>query len=201
MRLGAKSNDDFAVSEKQVNRLIAVIRRNSRDKLLGKADADGDQARAAFGLELAKSAIIKALAAPEPPQAAIDALRTRMGTAPARAILGQDSERHPGGVALRVRSSGDNTPVRIPPPPQDSLALNPAPTDEADDPAAALRQPCGCGPQNLLETRAPGTRPSSTTGQWLSECQGLTNRGSNRQASALEAEKHRFAACCQGSHS
>ncbi len=78
-------------------------------------------------------------AAPQPLQAAIDALRTRMGMAPARAILGQDSERHPGGVALRVRSSGDNASARIPPPPQDSLAVNLAPSDEADDPAAARR--------------------------------------------------------------
>ena len=79
------------------------------------------------------------MAAPEPLQAAIDALRTRMGTAPAGAILGQDSERHPGGVALRVHSSGDNAPARIPPPPQDSLAVNPATSDETNDPAAALR--------------------------------------------------------------
>ena len=93
-------------------------------------------------LDMAQQVLLRhsaRMAAPEPLQAAIDALRTRMGTAPARAILGQDSERHTGGVALRVRSSGDNAPARIPPPPQDSLALNPAPTDEADDPAAALR--------------------------------------------------------------
>ena len=93
-------------------------------------------------LDMAQQVLLRhsaRMAAPEPLQAAIDALRTRMGTAPARAILGQDSERRPGGVALRVRSSGDNAPARIPPPPQDSLALNPAPADEADDPAAALR--------------------------------------------------------------
>jgi len=93
-------------------------------------------------LDMAQQVLLRhgaRMAAPEPLQEAIDALRARMGTAPARAILGQDSERHPGGVALRVRSGADNAPARIPPPPQDSLALNPAPADEADDPVAALR--------------------------------------------------------------
>ena len=71
LRLGAKSNDDFAVGEKQVNRLITVIRRNAHDKLLGKADADGEHARAAFGIKLAQDAVIKTFAAPEPPQSAV----------------------------------------------------------------------------------------------------------------------------------
>jgi hypothetical protein len=75
------------------------------------------------------------MASPEPLQDAIDALRARVGTAPTRAILGQDSERRPGGVVLRVRGGGDE-PARIPPSPQDSLAPDPA---EPPDPAAALR--------------------------------------------------------------
>ena len=70
-------------------------------------------------------------------QAAIDTLRQRMGTAPTRAILGQDSERHPGGVVLRMRGTTDNSPTRIPPLPQDSLAATAEP--EPLDPAAVLR--------------------------------------------------------------
>lgn len=41
---------------------------------------------------------------PGPLQQAIDTLRQRVGSAPARAILGQDSERRPGGVVIRARS-------------------------------------------------------------------------------------------------
>ncbi|MFN3376797.1 MAG: tetratricopeptide repeat protein [Burkholderiaceae bacterium] len=36
---------------------------------------------------------------------AVDQVRQRCGTTPARAILGQDSGRHPGGLALRVRTA------------------------------------------------------------------------------------------------
>jgi len=77
------------------------------------------------------------MAAPEPLQEAIDALRPRVGSAPSRAILGQDSERRPGGVVLRTRSAADE-PARIPPPPRDSLALPPS-GEEPPDPAASLR--------------------------------------------------------------
>ena len=45
------------------------------------------------------------IASPEPLQEAIDALRQRIGNAPARAILGQDSERRPGGVVIRSRNA------------------------------------------------------------------------------------------------
>ncbi len=77
------------------------------------------------------------MASPQSLQEAIDALRLRMGSTPTRAILGQDSERHPGGVALRVRGTTDLSPHRIPLPPQDSLA---AATDpEPPDRAAVLR--------------------------------------------------------------
>ncbi|MBU0892063.1 MAG: tetratricopeptide repeat protein [Gammaproteobacteria bacterium] len=70
----------------------------------------------------------------------IDALRPRVGSAPARAILGQDNERRPGGVVLRVRGAADG-PARIPAPPQDSLATLGDPRDSRDipDPAAQLR--------------------------------------------------------------
>ena len=157
--------------------------------------ADAERTLNSKLLDMAQQVLLRhsaRMAAPEPLQAAIDALRTRMGTAPARAILGQDSERHPGGVALRVRSSGDNAPARIPPPPQDSLAVNPAPTDEADDPAAARRH---LKPRRLARGRP---RPLASGSP---DFQRLTKRRSNRQASALEAEKHLSAACCQGSHS
>ncbi|MGQ0730613.1 response regulator [Acidovorax sp.] len=93
-------------------------------------------------LDMAQQVLLRhgaRMAAPQPLQESIDALRARMGSTPARAILGQDSERHPGGVALRVRGSSDNTPTRTPQPSPDNSALSPSPADDADDPAAALR--------------------------------------------------------------
>lgn len=59
------------------------------------------------------------MASPEAFQSAIDTLRARVGSAPARAILGQDSERRPGGVVLRGRGPGD--PARTAPSPLDTL--------------------------------------------------------------------------------
>ena len=59
------------------------------------------------------------MASPEASQSAIDTLRARVGSAPARAILGQDSERRPGGVVLRGRAPGD--PARAAPSPLDTL--------------------------------------------------------------------------------
>jgi hypothetical protein len=38
-------------------------------------------------------------------QEQINDLRTQCGSAPARALLGQDSERQPGGVALRATAN------------------------------------------------------------------------------------------------
>ncbi len=78
------------------------------------------------------------IAAPATLQEAIDALRPRVGNTPTRAILGQDSERHPGGVVLRVRGGGEGA-ARIPPPPRDSLTLVAGPEDEPPDSAAQLR--------------------------------------------------------------
>ncbi|MFY3382854.1 tetratricopeptide repeat protein [Paracidovorax sp. MALMAid1276] len=73
-------------------------------------------------------------------QDAIDALRPRVGSAPARAILGQDSERQAGGVVLRTRSTAGEGPAQIAPPPRDSLAAHtPPPADETPDLAAQLR--------------------------------------------------------------
>jgi len=43
----------------------------------------------------------------EPLQQQIDSLRSRCGTTPARAVLGQDSERQPGGVTLRLRKRAE----------------------------------------------------------------------------------------------
>lgn len=74
---------------------------------------------------------------PQPLQEAIDALRQRMGSTPTRAILGQDSERHPGGVTLRVRGTADTSTARIPLSPKDSLATTAEP--EALDAASVLR--------------------------------------------------------------
>ena len=65
-------------------------------------------------------------------QADIDALRARCGTAPTRAALGQDSERHPGGVVIRTRSSSGDAEGAARPR-TDSLPPTPAP---AEDPAA-----------------------------------------------------------------
>ena len=47
------------------------------------------------------------IAQAEPLQQQIDALRSRCGTTPARAVLGQDSERQPGGVTLRLRKRAE----------------------------------------------------------------------------------------------
>ena len=55
------------------------------------------------------------MASPEPLQEAIDALRARVGSTPARAILGQDSERHPGGVAIRSRNAAEPASAARPP--------------------------------------------------------------------------------------
>ena len=78
-------------------------------------------------------------------QQQIDALRTRCGTAPSRAVLGQDSERHPGGVVIRTRTSsaeGDGAPrsrtenqAPRPTPPADTAAE----VDAALDPLEKLR--------------------------------------------------------------
>ena len=54
-------------------------------------------------------------------QEAIDALRARVGSAPARAMLGQDSDdRRPGGVVLRLRGAADE-PARQPTPAAEGL--------------------------------------------------------------------------------
>lgn len=54
-------------------------------------------------------------------QEAIQALRQQCGHAPARAILGQESERTPGGVALRTRSA----PAQPEAPPEDATPPSP----------------------------------------------------------------------------
>ena len=54
------------------------------------------------------------IASPEPLQEAIDALRQRIGNAPARAILGQDSERRPGGVVIRSRNAVEGSSPAAP---------------------------------------------------------------------------------------
>ena len=79
------------------------------------------------------------MGSPEPLQEAIDALRARVGTTPARAILGQDSERHPGGVAIRSRNAAEPTSAARPPLGDDPGA--PASTASAapDNPADKLR--------------------------------------------------------------
>ena len=80
------------------------------------------------------------LADPEPLQAAIDALRARVGSAPSRATLGQDNDRRPGGVVLRTRGNADE-PSRIAPAPRDSLTYAAVPEEPLDaaDPADPLR--------------------------------------------------------------
>jgi hypothetical protein len=78
-------------------------------------------------------------------QESIDSLRQRMGSAPTRAILGQDSERTPGGVALRVRTSTDDAPRPamapgdIPPPGDEALPDEGPDAATENDPAAFLR--------------------------------------------------------------
>lgn len=71
----------------------------------------------------------------------ITVLRQRMGTTPTRAILGQESERTPGGVALRIRTAATEDSPRSAMPaagavPADADADGP---DEPPDAAAFLR--------------------------------------------------------------
>lgn len=79
-------------------------------------------------------------------QSGIDQLRERCGSAPARAVLGQDSERQPGGMTLRLRNRAA-AQARAQEMAQNALkeraAVQPAPDP---DPAGALRlrpQPTG----------------------------------------------------------
>jgi len=71
------------------------------------------------------------IASPEPLQEAIDALRLRIGNAPARAILGQDNERRPGGVAIRSRNAVEGAPAAPPVPPAGGSANG---SDDAGEP-------------------------------------------------------------------
>jgi len=79
-------------------------------KLLQQADATLNSKL----LDLSQQVLLRhgaRIASPEPLQEAIDALRQRMGTTPARAILGQDSERRPGGVVIRSRNAVESSPA------------------------------------------------------------------------------------------
>jgi hypothetical protein len=79
------------------------------------------------------------MASPEPLQEAIDALRARVGSTPARAILGQDSERHPGGVAIRSRNAAEPASAARPPLGDDPRAPASAASAAPDNPADKLR--------------------------------------------------------------
>ncbi|MDD0810416.1 response regulator [Curvibacter sp. RS43] len=78
---------------------------------------------------------------PETLQTSIDHLRQRCGQAPARAVLGQDSERQPGGVTLRVRNRAA-AQARAQEKAQSALQERtkpPAAMSTEKDPASALR--------------------------------------------------------------
>ena len=79
------------------------------------------------------------MASPEPLQEAIDTLRARVGSTPARAILGQDSERHPGGVAIRSRNAAEPASAARPPLGDDPRAPASAASAAPDNPADKLR--------------------------------------------------------------
>lgn len=70
-------------------------------------------------------------------QESINRLRKRMGSTPFRAILGQDSERAPGGMALRVRTPGEDalqsatSPAELPPLDDDEARDAPPEADSA----------------------------------------------------------------------
>jgi hypothetical protein len=70
-------------------------------------------------------------------QESINRLRKRMGSTPIRAILGQDSERTPGGMALRVRTPGEDalpsatSPADLPPLDDDEARDAPPEADSA----------------------------------------------------------------------
>lgn len=78
------------------------------------------------------------MASPDVLQSAIDALRARVGSAPARAILGQDNERRPGGVVLRGRAPGEPPARTIAPSPLDTVVeeagtpFDPGGTEDGD---------------------------------------------------------------------
>jgi tetratricopeptide (TPR) repeat protein len=72
---------------------------------------------------------------PTPLQQRIDELRALCGSAPARAALGQESERQPGGVILRVR----NLDVLKSRPTESTATVTTLDTPDEIDPAAALR--------------------------------------------------------------
>ncbi|MBV8618303.1 MAG: response regulator [Curvibacter sp.] len=84
------------------------------------------------------------IAEPAPLQERIDALRRRCGTTPARAALGQDSERQPGGVTLRIRNRAAAQPsilsgvTRNTPTPAPATA-NASATTADEDVASAFR--------------------------------------------------------------
>lgn len=95
-------------------------------------------------LDMSQHVLLKhaaSIASPEPLQAAIDALRQRVGNAPTRASLGQDNERDPGGVVLRARSTTDSGTARIPMLPRDSLVPPPAKAGERDALSLLNRRP------------------------------------------------------------
>lgn len=79
------------------------------------------------------------MASPEPLQEAIDTLRARVGSTPARAILGQDSERHPGGVAIRSRNAAEPASAARPPLGDDPRAPASAASAAPDNPADKLQ--------------------------------------------------------------
>lgn len=96
------------------------------------------------------------MATPEASQSAIDALRARVGSAPARAILGQDNERRPGGVVLRVRGPAE-PPARTPPAPLDTLADGSTTASASETPEAPE------APEAPETSGTPGTRDAPGT--------------------------------------
>ncbi|GDY35877.1 response regulator [Acidovorax sp. NB1] len=84
------------------------------------------------------------IASPEPLQEAIDALRLRIGNAPARAILGQDNERRPGGVVIRSRNAVEGTSA--------AAAAPAAPaTDDSANGSDGAGEPDGAGPESAAD--------------------------------------------------
>lgn len=73
-------------------------------------------------------------------QQQIDLLRGRCGTTPARAVLGQDSERQPGGVTLRLRKRAEAKAQAA-----EKLQLAVAP------PAPAAKPPADSKPESSLD--------------------------------------------------
>lgn len=82
-------------------------------------------------------------------QQEIDALRERCGVAPTKAVLGQDSERHPGGVVIRTRARSADSDIAA----QQRLRAERAGTVQTSDADSEQPPPDPADPLDKLRLR------------------------------------------------